>query len=209
MPSDPQDFHALIERVLARDEDAARELTEEYGPHLIRAVRRHLNQKLRAKFDSRDFVQDVWASFFADLPTENTFKRPSDLAAFLACLARNKVVDTVRQRMTGQKFNVNREQSLDEGRSSSPQHQLAARQPTASMIAMTEEQWEQLLQRQPPVYRRILILLREGASSADAAREVGVSERTVRRLINKLRCRSAAPFPTSQSPWVTAALRGA
>ncbi len=59
-----QSFRALFQQVLDGSEDAARRLHEEYGPYIAMAVRRKLPAQLRAKYDSLDFVQDVWLSFF-------------------------------------------------------------------------------------------------------------------------------------------------
>src|SRR5262249_36628315 len=91
MPVHPEDFTALMQRVRSGSQDAAQQLVEQYGQHILRVIRRMLHKKLRSKFDSLDFQQDVWASFFADQP-QKTFDRPEALAAFLAKVARNKVL---------------------------------------------------------------------------------------------------------------------
>jgi RNA polymerase sigma-70 factor (ECF subfamily) len=184
MPEAQSDFASLMKRVLGGCPQAARELTERYGSALLRAVRYHLSDQLRSKFDSRDFVQDVWASFFAGLPAGGEFREPTQLVAFLARLAANKVIDATRQRLQSQKFNVNREQYLEEtpGAASA----LIARQPTPSEVAMGREEWERLLESQPPVYRCILGLLHDGKSPAAAAAELRVSERTVRRVAGRV-----------------------
>src|SRR5438067_2760232 len=149
MPDNDADFLALMERVLAGSPEAAREFTELYGPSLLRAVRLRLNRNLRPKFDSLDFVQDIWASFFTDLPRGRSFRSPAELVAFLTSLARNKVVDAVRHRLQGQKYNVNREQALED-LFEDDRTALVAQQPTPSEVAMGREEWERLLQRQPP-----------------------------------------------------------
>src|SRR6202022_1858906 len=84
-----------------------------YGHHILHVVRRKLHSKLRPKFDSLDFGQDVWASFFAAEPHDQRFESPSALAAFLAQVARNKVAEAFRTRLQRQKYNLNRENSLD------------------------------------------------------------------------------------------------
>ncbi len=58
------DFCTLMRRVGEGSEDAAWELVTRYGEDIRRAVRRVLNVKLRPKFNSLDFVQLVWKSFF-------------------------------------------------------------------------------------------------------------------------------------------------
>src|SRR6478736_4128141 len=70
LDSDPEnsrsesEFAALIEQVRAGSQEAAWTLVEKYGRDVQRFVRRTLHQRLRSKFDSLDFVQIVWGSFF-------------------------------------------------------------------------------------------------------------------------------------------------
>jgi RNA polymerase sigma-70 factor (ECF subfamily) len=173
-----------MRRVCSASQGAAEQLVARYGDHVLRIVRRKLNRALRAKFDSVDFVQAVWASFFA-LPLENyQFENSEALVAFLTGLARHKVVDTVRQRLQSQKYDVNREQPLSEPRHSAMA--LRGRQPTPSEIAMAREEWQLLLAGQPEHYQEILLALRDGRTQQDVARHLGVNERTVRRVLRKL-----------------------
>src|SRR5262245_19785193 len=79
----PPELNSLLTRVRAGDEAAVREMIDVYGPTILRAVRMGLPAKLRSKFDSVDFVQDVWGSFFANLPQGSAFREPQDLVAFL------------------------------------------------------------------------------------------------------------------------------
>ena len=109
MPSSQDDFATLMEQARAGSQSALRDLVSKYGAHVLRVVRQKLNKALRPKFDSQDFVQAVWASFFAVLPDRYSFDRPEDLVALLTEMARNKVVDAVRQRLLTQKYNVSRE----------------------------------------------------------------------------------------------------
>ncbi|MCS6977290.1 MAG: sigma-70 family RNA polymerase sigma factor [Gemmatales bacterium] len=176
------EFQVLMDQVLAGSEDAARQLVRTYGPAVLRAVRRKLNGRLRSKFDSDDFVQDVWASFFASPPRNHDFASPQDLAAYLIRVARNKVIDVVRQRLHRQRYDVKREQSL-QARDGALEHRLVSPHASPSTIAMTAEEWEALLRRQPPVYRAILLRYREGQTPTQIAASQGISERTVRRVL--------------------------
>jgi RNA polymerase sigma factor (sigma-70 family) len=185
MPEEPRNFARLMARVSTGSRAAASELVERYGAHVLRIVRRRLNQRLRSKFDSSDFVQAVWASLFA-LPLDRfNFERSDDLVGFLIRLANNKVVEVVRQRLMTQKYDVNRERSLDDvrGREAAT---LYARQPTPAEIAIAREEWERLLAGQPACYQQILVGLRDGETQHEVAQKVGVSERTVRRVVRKL-----------------------
>lgn len=183
VPAEDQ-FHVLMRQAMTGSEAAARQLFEKYEPVLLQAIRRKLNKKVRSKFDSADFSQDVWASFFAQPSEKRIFEKPENLLAFLTVLAKNKVAEAMRQRLTTQKYNVNREQSLDDSRVMQKDH-LAAQQATPSHIAMTKEEWSDFLRKQPLVYRRIFILLRDGHTHEQIAVEIGVSVRTVERIVAK------------------------
>lgn len=174
-----------MQRVRAGSEEAVRELCDRYGPHVQRIVRRRLDKKLRVKFDSADLTQAVWASFFIHPNHDFTFERPEELIAFLADLAHNKLVDILRQRYRTRKYNVNREHSLN-GTAAERSLELADRAPSPSKLLMAKDRWEKLLEGQPEHHRRILELLRQGYTHAEAAQLVGVNEKTVRRLIRKL-----------------------
>ena len=92
-------FTSLIRRVREGSEDAAWELVDQYGEAIRRAVRRALNERLRSKFDSLDFVQIVWNSLFRVRDKLDRFDRPEELTAYLVTMARNKVGMEVRRRL--------------------------------------------------------------------------------------------------------------
>lgn len=178
-----RDFQLLMARVRGGCRDAAAELVQRYGDHIIRVVRRRLHRRLRSKFDSADFQQDVWASFFAN--STETFAGPEALAKFLAEVAKNKVLMAVRKRLRLQKYNVDRENSL-EGSAACQAADVPSPEPTPSQVAAAHEKWDQLLQGQPARYRRILALLRQGLTHEQIARELGLHEKTIQRLVRRL-----------------------
>src|SRR5581483_2343423 len=61
-------FAELMDEVRLGSHEAAEELWRRYGPYVVHVVRRSLHHRLRARFDSQDFAQAAWASFFAELP---------------------------------------------------------------------------------------------------------------------------------------------
>jgi RNA polymerase sigma factor (sigma-70 family) len=185
MAKSNEDFQALMQRVLRGSDEAAQELFDGYAPYLLRAIRRRLNFRIRSEFDTQDFAQDVWASFFAETPKKRLFDSPDSLVAFLTALAQNKVIDAVRKRTQTLKRDVSREQSLDDSRSFDKEV-LVGNEPTPSQVLMSQEEWGAFLVKQPPVYRRVLILLRAGKSQIEIAEELGVHPRTVRRIAGRI-----------------------
>ena len=179
------EFAPLLARVRDGDEEAARQLIETYGPHILRVVRRRLHRKLRSKFDSLDFVQAVWASFFARREEIGRFEQPEDIVAFLGAVATNKVIDETRARLFAQRHTVAREEFLEPG---TPRHDeaLADAQPTPSEVVALKDLWDCLLEDQPSHYRRILHMRRSGLPCEEIARRTGLTEKTVHRIIEKL-----------------------
>src|SRR6185436_3844449 len=99
-------------RIQAGDENAARELLQRYEPEVRLVVRRQLPRLLRSRFDSLDFLQSVWGSFFQRMRTAPTeFDDSRHLVAFLARAAKNKVIDEYR-RAASQKHDMHREESI-------------------------------------------------------------------------------------------------
>jgi len=176
-------FGTLIGLAQAGDEQAAQRLHDEYAHHILRAVRKRLHPTMRPQFDSLDFAQDVWASFFVTAGPEYLVQTPQQLVALLTAMARNKVAEKSRDRLMRYKRNVNRERGLGEGVA----EKALVDRTTPSQIAMGEEAWHKLLALQPPVYRRVLMLLRDGKTPAAIASEMKISSRTVQRVLRLVR----------------------
>ena len=174
-----------MNQIRGGSEEAAWELVERYGDQIQRAVRRSLNQRLRSKYDSVDFVQLVWSSFFRTKGQVDRFDRPEELAAFLITMARNKVGMEVRRRLSTKKYNVMRETSLEQQNSTIPLG-VINREPAPIDIAIAREQWDRIMDNQPGQYRRFVELRLQGKTHQEIAQEVGVAECTVRRFFKKL-----------------------
>lgn len=174
-----------MDRLQHGSQDAAWELIEVYGPHVQRYVRRTLTSDLRSKFDSIDFAQIVWASFFREPQRIRQLTSPQQLLAYLASMARNKVIDESRRRLDTQKHDIRREVSLEatNGREGGSLH---SHDPSPSSVAVARERWNRLVHNQPEDVRRILEMRFEGESYCEIARRMQVNERTVRRAIARL-----------------------
>jgi RNA polymerase sigma-70 factor (ECF subfamily) len=183
-------FESLMERVRAGDEEAAREVYERYSEPVRRVVRRWLEHRLRRQYDSADFVQSVWASFF-QIPAEGyLFPNPRSLVAFLSRLAYNKVIDTMRSKDTTARRAV-REQSLDAPATAADSVSLGQALPasthTPSQYVAADERWQRLLRDLAPKERRVLELLREGHSQVEIADNLDMDRKAIQRLLDRLR----------------------
>jgi RNA polymerase sigma factor (sigma-70 family) len=182
------DIPQFLARIQAGDEEAARELLTRYEAEVRLVVRRQLPRLLRSRFDSLDFLQSVWGSFFRRVRTGPAeFEDARHLVAFLARAAKNKVIDEYR-RAGSRKQDVHREEPLwgDGGRPKD----VAADLDTPSEVAQAREFLGRLKDLLPEERRTILELKAEGLSSRDVGDRLGISERTVQRVLEDLRRRA-------------------
>jgi RNA polymerase sigma factor (sigma-70 family) len=174
--SSSEEFVDLMCQVRNGSQVAAWRLLEIYGGHVLKVIRRSLNYQLRSKFDSQDFVQTVWKSFFRDRDRLIAMESPEQLIGYIRSVARNKVIDETRRRNTA-KFNVAREECFDDAISS---------QPRPSEIAVVRETWDRLMESQSDEHRRVVEMRFQGYTFDEIAAELGINERTARRVINRL-----------------------
>jgi len=177
-------LRAVLDRIRAGDEDAARELLTRYEAQVRLVVRRQLPRLLRSRFDSLDFLQSVWGSFFQRIRAGTAeFEDPRHLIVFLARTARNKVIDKHR-RAASRKADVRREEPLIlEG---TRPRDVIANDDTASEVAEAREMFGRLRELLPEGRRAILELRAEGHTTPIIAERLGISERTVRRVLEGL-----------------------
>jgi RNA polymerase sigma factor (sigma-70 family) len=183
-----EEFQRLLGEIQGGSEEAAQQFLDRYGEAVLRVIRRRLDPRMRSKFDSTDFVQDVWASFFRSPPPPDAFTGPESLFRYLTTLARNKVVDGVRQRLVYQKYNLNRELPQEDAASDQLAREIG-RQPTPSQVFVAKEQWERATRGRTQLQLRILGMLRDGHTHEDIALALGLSDKMVQRLVRKLSAR--------------------
>lgn len=184
MSSNENEFERLMERVRLGDPEAGRELFERYGKAIQMVVRYRMDRRLRSQFDSLDFAQDVWASFFRIPAGDYAFQTPEELMAFLTRVVQFKMIDAYRKRCrhsqkSGREFH----------RSQSNVDEQPARQPTPSHVASIKEEWLRLLENKPPKIQRALEMLRDGYSRREIAERLGLHPKRIQRLIKRLNYR--------------------
>jgi RNA polymerase sigma factor (sigma-70 family) len=177
----------LLARIKSGDEGAARELLTRYEPKVRLVVRRQLPRLLRSRFDSLDFLQSVWGSFFHKIRTgPNDLREEQNLITFLAWAARNKVIDEYRRAGT-RKQDIRREERLkviEDGET-----RLAGGD-TPSQLAQARETYDRLRDLLPEDRRVILELRAAGHSCKEIGEKLGMSERTVQRILEDLKSRA-------------------
>ena len=177
-------FRELLQEVAAGVPDAADKIVSEYGVHILRAVRRRMNRGIREQFDSEDFAQAVWASFFGHLSIVSRFGSEGELAGFLCRMASNKVIDAGRRRQARPDQQA---ALIDNVPPVVHDERVRVSQPTPSQFAVANEQWENLNNAAgEDRQKRMLELLRAGVARSEIAARMGVSERHVRRILSRI-----------------------
>lgn len=183
MKQDPLD--SLVERLSDGDMAAAERVFVAFEPYLRMAVRRKIPARLRAKFDSVDVIQSVWAHVLRGFRDAGwRFSDAAHLRAFLVQVTRNRLIDRWRRYRTA----AIRERPLSEIDS---QAVADSRQPTPSEVAQADELWKRMLSLCPPAHRGVLKLRSEGVAVSEIAARSGLHEGSVHRILHKLACRVA------------------
>jgi RNA polymerase sigma factor (sigma-70 family) len=178
----PSTIHQLLEKLAQGDEAAACEIFRTYEPYLRLVVRRQLSVALRAKFDSADIVQSVWADLLHRFrQTRYRFPDAEHLRAFLVRATRNRFLDHLRRHLN----ELEQQQLLHDGVPPSSE-------PDPSEVLAADELWERLLAMCPPAHVEVLRLRRQGCLLAEIAQRTGLHEGSVRRILCDLARRLSA-----------------
>ncbi|MEO1998333.1 MAG: sigma-70 family RNA polymerase sigma factor [Planctomycetaceae bacterium] len=183
MVSNPQPFQSLILQVQSGDQDAARQVYDQYGRQIQIAVRRRMGTGLRKRFDSEDFAQAVWVSIFGNLGQISKLKTPAEFVGYLVRTATYKVIDESRKQTQTLRRDMSRERSID----AICADLLHNDEPSASQIALAHEQWERILQGIPQKYHAVATMrVQQGLPIRQIASRSGYNERTVRRILQRV-----------------------
>lgn len=200
-------FRELMARIKEGDQHAAWQLLDEYGAYLLHIIRQHLPSQLRSKYDSTDFYQNVWASFFRQPQVFQRLGAPKDLLNYLRGMARNKLTMESRRRFATAKYNVNLESSWEGVQESAADDNEKVRlepedrrNPAPSYVAMVREQWNQWLAKQSPQNQQVVDLRFRGASFEEIATQLKINEKTARRVIESLIHELSPAPPKTDSP---------
>jgi RNA polymerase sigma factor (sigma-70 family) len=170
----------VLAQLCSGDKTASQQVFLTFEPYLRKAVRRHLPPSLRAKLDSTDILQSVWADVLSGFREAGwRFVDADHLRGFLFIATRNRLIDRIRQYQKA----IDREEPLDHG---NEMRCLPSPQPRPSEIVQARDLWEQLLTRCPPQHRPILGLKRQGHSLAEIGERIGLHPDSVRRILRTL-----------------------
>jgi RNA polymerase sigma factor (sigma-70 family) len=192
-----------MQRVYAREPEAFEQFILEFTPALKRWVRDDLRW-YRVQPDQwwsapSDFVQVVWVAFFKRRFASHPCESIHWVREYMRGMARNVVRDAVRHHLETARrdaVEVALEEALQAGDPA-----LLARVAGPPESLTVKELWELMLKQVRPGRDAILQLLRDGHSVPEVARQSRLSEKTIRRLLQRMHetIDSCSPLPADGS----------
>jgi RNA polymerase sigma-70 factor (ECF subfamily) len=188
MPSDCT-FESIIARARKGDDEAARTIFERYAQRLLALARSRLDSRTLQKLDPEDVIQSVFRSFFHRLANDEYDVPNWDrLWSLLTVITLRKCGFRIRHFRAACR-NVAREATGSQSSDSHISWHLIAREPTPEEAASLTETLEHLLRDLDARDRQIVELHLRGFNHEQISDEVGRSERSVYRLLERVRLR--------------------
>jgi RNA polymerase sigma-70 factor (ECF subfamily) len=183
------------------DQAAAAELFESYAARLITLVRAHLSEKMARRFDAEDVVQSAFRSFFVGTREGRLLLDQSgDLWRLLVAISLHKLYRRVESHTAGKRA-VAREEygGIDEAWLQLFQGRLAAVNAADDALALAEE-IEHVSSGLDPIEQRMFELRLEGYTLDEIAQDTARSQRTVRRVMDRIKLEIAGRQPEVSVP---------
>ena len=184
-PVDGSSFRDFAMRLNSGENSAACELLDRFSGRLVNLAQAKLSPRITTKSDPEDVVQSVLRTFFRRLGSREVELRDwSSLWGLLSLLTIRKCAMRGRTFGTARR-DVNREVPLDVAICS----ELSAsdREPTPVEVAIFVDLLENLLMAASPRDRLVIEGLIAGKSISELSRELGRTERTIYRAIERFR----------------------
>jgi RNA polymerase sigma-70 factor (ECF subfamily) len=184
-------FEDLLARVRQGDDEAARRVYAHFAGRLVALARTRLEPRLQRKIDAEDVMLSVLKSFFrhhADAPFD--LDGWDALWALLTRITLRKCGYQTRHfRAACRDFRREATPALEDPESSRASWEAVGREPTPEQAALLADEVETLLGGLDAHDRAIVELTLQGYRPAEVAERAGAAERTVYRVLGRVRTR--------------------
>ncbi len=170
----------LVEQARAGGEEAARLLYERYTRRLLGLVHQHISHRFRSRFDADDVLNSTWRTFFRD-SQRFTFDDDQAFWKLLTTIALNKVRRYVERNGTRSRDPRREQQCIGD------LYDDLSNRPGPLEILQAAELMESLVDRLDRQSADVLTLRCEGLSQLEIAEHLTISDRTVRRCMQRIR----------------------
>jgi RNA polymerase sigma-70 factor, ECF subfamily len=182
-------FDALLVRLHAGDDAAAEQVFRRFARQLIARARRHLDSVVLHKLEPEDVMQSVFKSFFTrhrngqfHLESWNSIWGILSLITLRKCRNCTDYFYATRR-------DARREQRMQDSGSPVDAIELLADEPTPVEAAVLTDTLEQLMRGLEDRERTIVSLHLQGYTITEISARVDRAERTVRRVLERVRMR--------------------
>jgi RNA polymerase sigma factor (sigma-70 family) len=189
MPND--ESIELLRRIQSQDSAAAYELFHRYVDRLLALVRVRLCTKLVRRIDPEDVVQSAYRSFFSGAEDGRfELQNSGDLWRLLAAITLNKLHRQVDHHQAGRRT-IAAEQSVLSTDSclQSVSFDALANEPSPEQAAILIDEVQFLMTDLNDDQREMLEMRLQGFALSEIAERKDCSERTVRRMLEKVKSR--------------------
>ena len=171
-----------LEQLLESTPGYESEVFEQFAQRLLGLARTRLPQKMSARVDADDVVQSVFRTFFRrHTKGQFHFESEYDVWHLLAAITYRKVLNTIRFHNQDLRNATREHPNPDQ----SPILADPNPGPESVMIMMDYTRW--ILDRLPDQHRQVMQLRMEGHTVREVAEHVGLSERSVKRVLSRVR----------------------
>jgi RNA polymerase sigma-70 factor (ECF subfamily) len=186
MMADSSENRRLVERWRAGDDQAARQLFNEYADRLVALARRRLSQRLASRVDPEDVVQSVFRTFFVRVK-EGRFRieEQDDLCKLLMRITVHKTLRQVEFHKAAK-----RDPGMERAQGEQGQEELLQAldgEPSPEAAATFIDQMEHFLNQLRPDEREILEMRIQGYTNEEIASKLGIYDRKIRRIVERIR----------------------
>ncbi len=183
---DTSESKVLVSRWRAGDQDAAKELFDRYASRLVALARRQISQRLASRVDPEDVVQSVFRSFFGRVKAGKFhIEEQDDLGKLLVRITVHKTLRKVEYHRAAKR---DPRMEVVQGECASDDLlQVLDRDPTPEAVVAFLDQLDHFLNQLRPEERQILEMRFQGYSNGEITKKLGIYDRKIRRLIERVR----------------------
>jgi RNA polymerase sigma-70 factor (ECF subfamily) len=185
MPDTPES-KVLVSRWRKGDQDAAKQLFDRYASRLVALARRQISQRLASRLDPEDVVQSVFRSFFGRVKAGKfRIEEQDDLGKLLVRITVNKTLRKVEYHRAAKRDPS--KEVIQGDHASDDLLQVLDRDPTPEAVVAFVDQLDHFLNQLRPEERQILELRFQGYTNGEITKKLGIYDRKIRRLIERVR----------------------
>ncbi len=181
---------SLLQRVQQGDQEAAALLYQQHVGRLIRLAQQRISPQLGRRLDAEDVVQSALSSFFRGAGEgAYTVSENGDLWPLLAAITMNKVRQKVEHHSTAKR---NFRKAVSPETSSGTAFDFLASEPGPDAALEVLEEMERITSGMDEIQRQMVDYRIQAYEFTEIAELVSRSERTVRRVLTKVKDRLRA-----------------